>query len=153
MAKAPNILLFLLLTSIITDATSCIVFCETCAMLTFLAWTHERFKQLAIKAERVDKSKRQFFWHIKQRRKLHQRYHLFKQRMKYKHANKGHYRKPSPLFHLTWKFKMIKLTIFAIVAISLAGCCVKRLVDNFFQGLWSLLVLGPHRVCLAFKLH
>jgi hypothetical protein len=58
--------------------------------------------------------------------------------MKYKHTHKGRYRKPKPLFHLTWKFKILQLTIRAAASIYLVGCRVERLVGHSFHLLLCL---------------
>jgi hypothetical protein len=58
------------------------------------------------------------------------RYHWYKARMKRKKKKK--FRKPPPLYHLTWKYKLFKLTLAFIVCSLKVGCCVERLVGSSF---------------------
>jgi hypothetical protein len=49
-----------------------------------------------------------------------------------KRKKKQRFRKPPPLYHLTWKFKIFKLTLaFALCALKV-GCCVERFVCSSF---------------------
>ena len=137
MAEAPNILFLLSLTSVIYSVTSYLIFCEVWAMLTFLCWVRNKWHAIAQQAAKTDKSSRKI---RRQRTSIanHIRYHCFKQRMKHKRIHKGHYIKPKPLFHLTWKFKAIQLTIRVAAFIYLVGCCVERLVGHSFHLLLHL---------------
>ena len=58
--------------------------------------------------------------------------------MKFRRAHKGHYIKPKPLFYLTWKFKIIALTLRAALALYLVGCRMEHLVGSSFQWLLSV---------------
>ncbi len=138
MAEAPNILLFLLLTSVLDSVTSCLIFCEIWTMATMMLWVRHKWQVIATQALKSDKSARKTG---RQRRTSftdHLRFHCFKQRIKYKHKHKGRYRKPKKLFHLTWKFKALKLTLQVAVSIYQAGCRVERLVGHSFQLLLCL---------------
>ncbi len=53
-------------------------------------------------------------------------YHWFKQRMKRK--RKSTFRKPKPLFHLTWQFKVLQLTLWVFLGSYKVGCCMERFV-------------------------
>ena len=83
--------------------------------------------------------------------------------MKFRRAHKGHYIKLKPLFHLTWKFKIIALTLQAALAIYLVGCCVERLIGSSVQWLLSVnsfryrtelnCRMAKHAVFHAFQTH
>jgi hypothetical protein len=59
-------------------------------------------------------------------------YHWFKQCMKRKKQKR--FRKPKPLFHLTWKYKAVTLTLCALVAAYKVGCRVERFVSSSLSG-------------------
>jgi hypothetical protein len=58
--------------------------------------------------------------------------HWFKQRMKRKKRKR--FRKPKPLFHLTWKYKAVTLTLCALVTAYKVGCRVERFVSSSLSG-------------------
>ena len=133
MAEAPNILLLLALTSVLDTIISYLVFCEIWTMMTFLLWVREKWRLIGTKALKSEKSIRKTGRQRRTSFANHLRYHCFKQRMKHKHKQKGHYKKPKPLFHLTWKYVALKLTIRIAASTYQAGCRVERLVGHSFQ--------------------
>ena len=60
------------------------------------------------------------------------RCHWFKQRMKRKKRKR--FRMPKPLFHLTWKYKAVTLTLCALVTAYKVGCRVERFVSSSLSG-------------------
>jgi hypothetical protein len=133
MAEAPNILLLLSLTSILDSMTSYLIFCELWTIVTLLCLVRNKWHDVAKQALKSDKSIRESSRQQRISPANHLRYHCFKQRMKHKRMQKGHYKKPKPLFHLTWKYKAMKLTIRLAASIYQAGCRVERLVGRSFQ--------------------
>jgi hypothetical protein len=61
--------------------------------------------------------------------------------MKVKRTHKGQYKKPQPLFHLTWKFKALKLTFHVTAFTYKVGCHVEHLVGSSFHRLLHILHL------------
>jgi hypothetical protein len=131
-------------------------------IITFLKWIREEYKTFSIIASKADKSIHSM-WRQRQSINKHLWYHCFKQRMKYKRAHKGQYIKPKPLFHLTWKFKVITLTLHAAFVLYMVGCRVEHLVGSFVQWLLSVnsfcyrtelnCRIGKHTVLHAFQTH
>jgi len=120
MAEAPNILTFLLLTSAVDSLPSFLAMFETCIMTIWMLWICQKYWSFSTHASKTDKSTR------KSRRHQYScmttlRYHCFKQRMKFKKAHKGKYSIPPPLFYLTWKFTVLKLTFILAAVIYKVG--------------------------------
>ena len=134
MAEAPNFLLFLSLTSILNSMTSYLVFCEIWTIIILLCVVRHKWHQIAQQAVKSDRSTRKMDRH-RTSTVNHLRYHCFKQRMKYKHTYKGEYIKPKQLFHLTWKFKALKLTLRTATFIYLVGCRMERFVGRAWKSL------------------
>ena len=151
MAEAPNLLLLMSLTSILTSINSYLVFCKIWATMTFLMWVRHEWHKIIKLAAKTDKSTREM---DRQRTSAvnHLRYHCFKQRMKHKHAHKGHFVKPKPLFNLSWKFKALTFLLRAAIFVYLVGCRVERLVGHSYQ-----LLLCPchlrHRLDLSCRVN
>jgi hypothetical protein len=51
-----------------------------------------------------------------------------------KRKKRKRFRKPKPLFHLTWKYKAVTLTLCALVAAYKVGCRVERFISSFLSG-------------------
>ena len=66
------------------------------------------------------------------RHKSQYRCHWFKQRMKRKKRKR--FRKPKPLFHLTWRYKAVTLTLCALVAAYKVVCCVEPFFSSSLSG-------------------
>ena len=151
MVEAPNFLLFLLRTSVLDSATSYLVFCEMCTIMTFFFWVRHKWHKIIRQTAKIDKSTRKMNQQRPSAAK-HLRYHCFKQRMKHKHAHKGHFIKPKPLFYLTWKFKVLIFFLRTAISIYLVGCCVEHLDGHSFK-----LLLCPrhlrHRLNLSCRIN
>ncbi len=106
-------------------------------MITFFCLVRYKWHQISQQAVKTDRSTRKM---DRQQPSAfnHLRYHCFKQRMKYKHTHRGYFIKPKSLFHLTWKFKALKLTLCTATFVYLVGCHMERLVGYSFQRLLHL---------------
>jgi hypothetical protein len=151
MAEAPTILLLLSLTFPTNPSVLAALF-QTLFITTFLLWVTHACRSFSTKANKMDASRRRSLRTSRRNVRNKHVYHFFRQRMKRKRANKGKHTKPPKLFHLTWKFKTICLTLRAITFAAMAGCRVKRLVGSFFQQMLLCVCHLRHRLCIQCRL-
>jgi hypothetical protein len=131
MAEAPNILLYLLILLL----PAALTFQETFVLIELLllrlgaCWTLGGLHKMRTIHHVHPPSQRCSLRRQHHLRPKHQyRYHWFKARMKRKKKKK--FRKPPPLYHLTWKYKLFKLTLAFIIGSLKVGCCVERFISS-----------------------